>query len=207
MKKRFLPRLILTLVITIGFIGWMWLNPPAAPTQATDQEGAGEALIGGAFTLTDSMGKAVTEKALLDKHSLVFFGFTNCPDICPTALLTITNALNQLGDKAAAIQPVFITVDPERDTPQVMAEYKTHFHPSLLALTGTQEQTRVAQDAYKVYASKSPPTGGGGEEYTVDHSGYIYLMNPKGQYLAHFAHSISDAELAASLAKHLAAQD
>lgn len=207
MKKRFLPRLILTLVITIGFIGWMWLNPPATPAPVTEQEGAGTAQIGGTFTLTDNTGKVVTEKALLGKHSLVFFGFTHCPDICPTALLTITNALNQLEDRAAGILPVFITVDPERDTPQVMAEYKKHFHPSLLALTGTLEQTRVAQDAYKVYASKSPPTGGGGEGYTVDHSGYIYLMSPEGQYLAHFAHSISDADLAAALAKHLAVQD
>ncbi len=207
MKKRLLPRLVLTIAITLGFVGWMWLNPPVPATPATGQEGSGLVQIGGAFTLTDSTGKAVTQEAMKGKYSLVFFGFTHCPDICPTALLTITNTLNQLGDDAASVLPVFITVDPERDTPQVMAEYKTHFHPSLLALTGTAEQIRVVQDAYKVYASKSPPTGGDGDDYAVDHSGYIYLMSPEGQYLAHFAHSISDVDLATALAKHLTAHD
>lgn len=197
MKKCLLPRIILAVVITLAYVGWMWLHAPASsPTTS------GEATIGGNFTLTDTDGKPFTNELLKGKYSLVFFGFTRCPAICPTALSGITQALNLLGADAAKVTPVFVTVDPERDTPEVMKEYATHFHPSLVALTGTPEQVTQAEQAYKVYASKQPLEGS--EDYTMDHSGYIYLMDKNGRYAAHFAHDIAPEDLAEALKPYLA---
>lgn len=201
MKKRFLPRAILTVLITLGFVGWMWIN--TSPKQAEKEQ---PALIGGAFSLLDTHGNRVNSEALKGKYSLVFFGFTHCPAVCPTALLTMTKMLGMLDEaERNKLTPVFISVDPARDTPQVMAEYLASFHPAIVGLTGSEEEIRVAQDAYKVFASKQQ-TGAGAEDYTMDHSGYLYLMAPDGHYLTHFAHTASDAELSAALKTYLDAE-
>ena len=120
----------------------------------------------------------------LSKWQLVFFGFTSCPDICPTTLGTVTAALEELGADANKLQPLLISVDPEGDTPTVMKEYLTSFDPRILGLTGTPEQIQAAIRSFRVYASKQPLEG---EDYTMDHSAFIYLMDPKGEYAAHFS--------------------
>ncbi len=188
----------LTIAITVGFAAWMATNSNQAP------DASGESHIGGTFALVDTQGKPYDTARLKGGYSLIFFGFTHCPEICPTALSSITQALQVMDkDKAARIIPVFITVDPVRDTPEVMAEYAAHFHPSLVALTGSQEQIKKVIDGYKVYASKHENTDMP-DGYTMDHSGYIYLMDPQGDYVTHFAHTITPQELAEKLSAVIA---
>ena len=130
---------------------------------------------------------------------LVYFGFTHCPDICPTTLLVIQNALNAMDpDYADQITPLLISVDPERDTVETLATYVSHFHPRLIGLTGTAKQVKQAADAYKVYYQKVP-LDDSAIGYVVDHSGFIFLMNPQGEYVSHFPHNISESELAEKL--------
>lgn len=136
---------------------------------------------GGPFTLTDQNGKTVTDKDLTGKYRLIYFGFTYCPAICPTELSKITNAMKGLGDRAKDIQPIFITVDPERDTPDKLKNYITLFHPSLIGLTGTPEQVKQALKAYKIYAAKVQDDGM--SDYTMDHSSFIYFIGPDDRLL------------------------
>jgi len=172
-----------------------WPKPERA-SQAT-----GEALIGGPFALVDAEGKRRTEAEFRGKHMLVFFGFTNCPDFCPTALYTITRALEKLGPKAEKLAPVFITVDPERDTPAQLKNYAQNFDKRIAMLTGTPEEIAAAARAYRVYYAKRPLEKAG--EYTMDHSAYIYLLGPDGRFITHFRHAISPDDLAEALKKRL----
>ncbi len=174
------------------------LSPASGGAQANGQ---GKPSIGGSFLLIDQNGQEFRAEQLHGKLQLVFFGFTHCPDICPMSLSTITEALEALGAQADQITPVFITLDPERDTPEVLKAYLSNFHPSFIGLTGTEAQVRGAADAYKVYFARAP--GGAGSDYSVDHSGFIYLMDRNGAYLGHFRHSDSVAKLLASLRPHL----
>ena len=140
--------------------------------------------IGGSFTLVDHNGVRRTDADFRGKLMLVYFGFSSCPDICPTDLQAIGLALDQLGKAGEEVQPVFITVDPERDTPQLLADYVPMFHPRLIGLSGDATSIREAASAYRVYYAKVPRTDG--SNYTVDHSGFIYLMDRGGQYLGFF---------------------
>ena len=135
--------------------------------------------IGGAFSLVDHDGKHVTDKSWPGKYLLVFFGFTNCPDVCPVTLDKLTSALDQLGDEASRVQPLFITIDSFRDKPGILKEYVSHFHKSILGLTGSEEQLKAAQDAYKVYTSRHDQPNG--HDYTFDHSAFVYFMAPDGK--------------------------
>lgn len=139
--------------------------------------------IGGAFHLVDQDGKSVTDQTYRGKWLLVFFGFTNCPDVCPTTLNDVALVLDQLGPLAASVQPLFITVDPERDTPEIMKAYAEAFHPSIVGLTGTPAQIAEVAAAYRVYYKKVPQ----GESYSMDHSGITYVMTPDGRFAAHFS--------------------
>jgi len=159
---------------------------------------AGTADIGGAFDLTDQAGQRRTDAEFRGRYMLVYFGYTFCPDICPTTLATMTEALDRLGEKAAAVQPIFITVDPARDTVAVLRDYAPHFHERLVALTGTAEQIAAAAKAYRVYVSVPAEAG---EDYLVDHSGFLYLMDREGRYAAHFRHAVTPEELAAAIAR------
>jgi len=152
------------------------------------------ALVRADFTLQTANNKTVTHTDLRGKHMLVYFGFTHCPDICPTTLLLMSNVINQLGDAAAKIQPMFISVDPERDTPQLAAEYAHNFGKGFLGLSGTPEQIKHAADSFKVFYSKVEDKGSA-LGYVVDHSGFIYLMGTDGAYITHFPSTISEAEL------------
>lgn len=159
---------------------------------------SGEALIGGPFTLVNGSGKTLTDKDFRGQYMLVYFGFTHCPDICPTTLLVMKNALSHMGEKSRRITPVFISLDPERDTPEVVGRYVTNFGDRLIGLTGNPAQVKQAADAYRVFYTKveQPDSAAG---YLIDHSGFVYLMDPNGKYVAHFAHSIPEGELAAKL--------
>ena len=142
----------------------------------------GVAMVGGPFTLTDQDGRAVTAESLKGEPSLVFFGYTHCPDVCPTTLSDLTQMLAALGpDKKA--RAVFITVDPERDTPAVLKDYLSSFDPRIMALTGSTEAIAAAEKAYRVYARKVPTQG---SDYSMDHTAIIYLMDRDGRFVRSF---------------------
>jgi protein SCO1 len=157
--------------------------------------------IGGPFRLVDQNGKTVTDADLKGKWSLIYFGYTHCPDACPTALNEIAIALDDLGPKRDAVRPVFITVDPERDTPEVLKSYVTSFDAPILALTGTPEEIARAAKDYRVYYAKHPEPGG---DYSMDHSSVIYVMDPEGRFTATFTPESSPEDIAARLKKLLA---
>jgi cytochrome oxidase Cu insertion factor (SCO1/SenC/PrrC family) len=163
----------------------------------------GKALVGGPFTLVDQTGKKVTDKDFRGRYMLVYFGFTNCPDVCPSGLQLMAAALDKIGTKADQVTPIFITVDPERDTPEQLASYVSSFHPRLLGLTGSPEQVAAALKAYRVYAKKveDPKSTAG---FTYDHTSLIYLMDHNGEYIAHFTHATSVDRIAERLEKVLA---
>ena len=154
--------------------------------------------IGGPFSLLDQDGKAVTERDLLGKWSLVYFGYTRCPDECPATLNDIALALDKLGPRKEDVRPVFISVDPEHDTPAVLKSYVAKFAAPILALTGTPAQIAQAAKAYRVYYE--PPRQGGGE---VAHSTFIYLMDPRGRFVTNFSEQTKPEELAQALKKRL----
>lgn len=179
------------------------LRPAEGPAgQGSQSVSSGKALIGGPFSLIDQTGKRVTEKDFAGKAMLVYFGYTSCPDVCPAGLQVIAAALDKLGNKASKITPVFITVDPERDTPESMAAYVKSFHPSIVGLTGSLAETGAAAKAYRVYAKKAPDERNPGN-YSVDHSSFMYLMSGTGEFVRHFPHTISPDQLAEALGKSL----
>ena len=162
----------------------------------------GQALVGGPFTLTDHTGKRVTDQDFRGRFMLVFFGFTFCPDVCPTALQVMAAALDKIGPKAEQITPVLITVDPERDTPEQMASYVKSFHPRLVGLTGSPEEIEAVAKAYRAYFKRVPdPKSSGG--YTIDHSAIIYVMGPDGAFRTHFTYTVNADAMAERLAKLL----
>lgn len=167
------------------------------------QSNSGTAAIGGAFTLTDHHGKTVTEKDFAGKYMLVFFGFTFCPDVCPTTLSFVSQLLDEIGEPAKQITPLFITIDPARDTAEMMASYVENFHPSIVGLTGTDEQIAAVTKAYKVYYAKA---GNDKKNYTMDHSAYIYFMDTDGNFLTHFTHD-ADIKTIANKLKHYMEED
>ena len=168
----------------------------AASIHATTSTGT--ALVGGPFSLTDQTGRKVTGKDFLGKYMLVFFGYTYCPDICPTELQVMSAALDSLGAKADDIQPIFISIDPQRDTPEVLQQYVVNFHPRLLGLTGSPEEIASVAKAYRVYYSKVEGNSGP-DNYLMDHSTIIYLMDRQGKFLKHFTYSTDAAALAKAI--------
>jgi protein SCO1/2 len=166
----------------LGFalaLGWWQVDGPGRRDVSGGVEIKGMPQIGGAFTLVDHTGKPVTEKAYQGKPALVFFGFTHCPDVCPTTLFELTNRLKLLGPSAERLQILFITADPERDTPEQLALYLQSFDPRIVGLSGSREQIDGAIAAYKVIARKAPLDGGG---YNVDHTASVFMMDSKGRF-------------------------
>jgi protein SCO1/2 len=156
--------------------------------------------IGGPFSLVDQNGATRTEKDFAGRHTLVFFGFTHCPDVCPTTLAVIQAALEQSGAGPERITPIFITVDPERDTPDIVKSYMSAFGSRFVGLTGSPEAVKKAAAAYRVYYQKRPTEGG---DYAMDHSSIIYLMGPDGRYVAHYQIETGPDGIAADLRKRL----
>jgi cytochrome oxidase Cu insertion factor (SCO1/SenC/PrrC family) len=157
----------------------------------------GQALVGGPFSLVDQNGRRVSDKDFLGRPMLVFFGFTFCPDICPSGLQVMAAALDKLGPKGERIVPVFVTIDPERDTPELAS-----FHPRLVGLSGTLAEITDVAKKYRVYFKKVKDEKSSAD-YTMDHSTIMYLMDAKGQFVAHFSHATSADKLAEGLGKQL----
>jgi protein SCO1/2 len=178
-----LPLILLALAL-LGAGAFLVLRPAPAP-----QGNLTGATVGGPFTLTDETGRPVTSETFKGQWRLMYFGFTYCPDICPTDTAKLAAGLKLFEEKhpkeAAALQPLFVTVDPERDTPAALAEFTDSFHPRLLGLTGTRDQVDSALKAFRIYAQKVPGTTP--DAYTFDHLAVLYLMDPDGrpvQFLA-----------------------
>lgn len=161
--------------------------------------GVGEALVGGPFTLTNQDGKRVTDQDFRGKYLLIFFGFTFCPDVCPSELQVMSAALDQLGPQGEKIQPVFITIDPERDTPEAMKVYVSNFHPRMVGLTGSAADIAAVAKAYRVYYAKAKGSVEGSPDYLMDHSTILYLMGPDGKFLKHFTFGTDAKALAEGL--------
>ncbi len=153
--------------------------------------------VGGPFTLTDHTGKRVTEASYRGKFLLVYFGYTYCPDVCPTELQTVSTALDKLGAEADRVVPVFITFDPERVSVTALAEYVKLFDPRLIGLTGTDAEIAAVTRAYRVYYAKAPSKDS--TTYLMDHSSFLYLMGPDGAFRALFRQGMSPDDLAKAL--------
>jgi protein SCO1/2 len=162
---------------------------------SVNMQSMGRALVGGPFTLTDHTGKRVTDQDFHGQFLLLFFGYTNCPDVCPTALQVMAAALDKLGANGRRITPVLISVDPGHDTQAVLASYVASFHPRLVGLTGSPAEIEAVTRAYRVYVKKVPdPKATSG--YSIDHSSIIYVVGPDGKYLAHFTHATTPEAMA-----------
>lgn len=183
---------LLLAILLIGAGGFMWLS--------SNSGGNSPLGIGGPFALENGDGKPVTDKDFRGKYMLVYFGYTFCPDVCPTTLNAVADAMDKLGPAASRLQPLFITVDPKRDTPAVVKQYVAAFGPSIEGLTGTPEEIdRVAKE-YRVYYAEHR-TGPGANDYSMDHSSVLYLMSPTGAFIAPVRADQSGDEIAANLKK------
>jgi cytochrome oxidase Cu insertion factor (SCO1/SenC/PrrC family) len=174
-------------------------QPSAA--QMMDDLMYGRGSVGGPFTLTDQTGKQRSDTEFRGKLMIVYFGYTLCPDVCPTDLMAITQALDALGPAAEGVQPVFITIDPERDT-NVLADYVSSFHHSLVGLTGSPDEIRTVANCYKAFYVKVQGERSG--EYSIDHAGIIYLMGRSGEYLGFMPPQTNPDRLTEVLRKNLA---
>jgi len=188
-------RILISLILAIiAVIVWLKAsNIEDTPTAADNSR----ALIGGAFALTDHLGQPVTDEDFKDKYMLVYFGYTYCPDVCPMDLQIMADSLRFLNpEQLEQITPVFVTVDPERDTVEIMAEYVKFFHEDLIGLTGTLEQVDVIKKAFRVYAAKADDS----RDYLVDHTAYTYFMDKDGSLLQHFNHGEEPEQMSAIMA-------
>ena len=224
MSRRLYLRAILILVVggavLAAVLGGLYLirneSSQVAVTEPAGKTFAepGSVPIGGPFMLVDHTGRTVTETDFGGKYLLVFFGFSNCPDVCPTTLADIASALELLGEDGDAIQPLFVSLDPERDTPQRLAEYVKAFHPKIVGLTGTPEQIAAVTKEYRAFYEKvsaasyyGKETGAAsdksapGNEYLISHQGNTYLMSPSSEYLAHFTYGTKPEEIVETIRK------
>lgn len=179
--------------LAIGLLVTLWLLGGLRGATAP-------AAIGGQFRLTDQAGQTVTEKNLIGRPSIIFFGFTHCPDVCPTALFEMSEVLRAMGPDAGKLNAYFVSVDPERDTSVVMKDYISSFDPHLKGLTGTPDEIAKMISAYRVYAKKIPLKDG---DYTMDHTALIYLMDKNGNFVRPFDLKRKPEEAAADLKRYL----
>lgn len=193
-KLRYLLLALLGLIAlaAAGFAGILLsgARPPVLSAYMTSA-------IGGPFTLVADDGRTVTDRSYRGKWLLVFFGYTHCPDVCPTTLAAIAASLRRLGPLAARVQPLFITVDPRRDTPRVLAKYVRAFDPRIVGLTGTSAQIAAVAHEYKVYFSADESADE--RDAQVDHSAFVYLMNPEGKFVQLFGGATPTNQIAARL--------
>lgn len=181
---RSLPLVLLLLLLALS------------PLTVTGQE---VSPINGRFLLMNHYGEMVTDRDFGNRYQLIYFGYTFCPDVCPSALLEITRALELLGDDAARIQPLFISVDPERDTPQILRDYVAYFHPSIVGLTGSPELIARTAANFRVSYEKVLVPGMPPDQYQMDHSAGVFLLAPDGRFLVKFAHGMPAKDMAARI--------
>jgi protein SCO1/2 len=198
MKARLVAVMLVGLLC--GAAAALWLTPGALDALTSPRTTTiGKAAVGGPFSLVDHTGRRVTDQDFSGRYMLIFFGFTHCPDICPSALQVMSEVVDRLGPKADRITPILITLDPERDTPDQLARYVASFHPRLVGLTGTPAEIAAAAKAYRVYYRKAA-TEASADTYTIDHTSIVYLMGPDGELVAHFTHATSVDDMAARIA-------
>jgi protein SCO1 len=208
------PLIVLIAFVVVGLVaaGALWQlgnqrsQTAAAVPEPTPVQAVEPSDFGGPFSLTDQNGMRRTDADFRGKYMLIFFGYTFCPDVCPTTLAVEAEALDMIGERAAKVVPIFITVDPKRDTPEKLKMYLSAFEgqsatrPSFVGLTGTDEEIKNAADAYEVYYMAHLDGRFGGEEgYSVDHTGNVYLMSPEGKFVSYYSQGISPDELATDL--------
>jgi protein SCO1 len=181
---------ILVAVALVGLAAFVLTSPSERPRGA---------LIGGAFALEDGAGKTVSDQTLRGKPFLVYFGYTHCPDVCPTELARISDILGKMGDKS--IPALFVTVDPERDTPKVMQDYVSSFNPAMIGLSGSPQAVEATEKAFRVYARKGQKQPDG--DYSMDHSSIVYLMDKNGAFVEAFNVERSPEDAAKDLKKYL----
>lgn len=194
---------LLPTVIVAGILGLLITFYPSLFTgqnTPSAQENT-KALIGGPFSLMNHHGKKVTEAAYKGKYMLIYFGYTYCPDVCPTELQIMSDALDQVEPETLAdVLPIFISVDPDRDTVEILAQYAPAFHPNMIGLTGTTAEVAAAKKAYRIYSAKDAlKEGADPESYLVSHSSYTYLMDRNGEYVTHFKSQTDPVKMAARL--------
>jgi protein SCO1/2 len=177
-------------VVVLGFAAFILTSP---------REGPRTALIGGAFALQDGDGKTVSDQTLKGRPFLVYFGYTHCPDVCPTELARVSDILGKMGDKPIPV--LFITVDPERDPPKVMQDYVSSFNPAIVGLSGTPQAVEATEKTFRVFARKGQPQADG--DYSMDHSSIVYLMDKNGAFVEAFNVERSPEEAAKELQKYL----
>lgn len=202
---------IIFMAFCFGALAAIWLYALENQPSRIKTETIGQALVGGPFTLKDQDGNTRSDTDFAGKYMLVYFGYTYCPDICPTDLSKMTRTLDILskkagGKKAELVQPIFITVDPERDNSEQLKDYVSNFHPRLIGLTGSNEDIEKAKKAYKVYAIKVDAEGKAGkdikgDDYLMDHSPQTFLMGPDGKFIRFFRFSETAPQIAAALDK------
>lgn len=196
MKKTFFLAGLLVGIVILFAVIYM----PQTQTNNNTATTSGKVLIGGTFTLTDTEGNNVHDTDFRGKLMLVYFGFTYCPDICPLGLQTISEAMDMLKDKQDDVQPLFVTIDPERDNVEQMKSYMAHFSDRIRGLTGTKEQISQAAEAYRIYYNKVPNSDN--TDYLMDHSSFIYLMDRNGEYITHFPSSATAEQIAETIRKY-----
>ena len=179
--------------------GMLWF----ANRQAQDQQ-TRVANLGGPFTLVDHNGKPFTQENLKGKYTLLYFGYTFCPDVCPTELSILAEALNQIGELRKQVRVVMVSVDPERDTPEALKEYMSNFGPEFIGLTGTPEQIRQMAKNWRAFYRKVP--GEAPDEYTMDHSAITFLLDKNGNYIRHFAYGMEPEKVAKVLREVISGQ-
>ena len=191
---------VVAVVFLAGTALWVFL-PRSGDKFADCRNGAvaGSASIGGAFTLIDETGKTVTDKDILDKPALVYFGYTFCPDVCPMDMSRNAEATEILQERGYDVRPVFVSVDPDRDTPEVLSEWTVYMHTDMIGLTGSAEQVKAAAQAYRVIYRKNEPEAGS-DFYLVDHSVFTYLMLPETGFADFFGRDDTAVEMADTVA-------
>ena len=189
--KKYIVAIVTSIIILGSFVYLQYLRDSKSQAVVKLHEGHGKATIGGEFKLHDSEGLLVSDQDFLGKFTLIYFGFTYCPDICPMALNNISNLMVMMekdSELKGKVQPIFITVDPARDDQGIMKSYLAHFHSSIIGLTGSDTEIARAAQNFKVFYSKRHQEGAEDDGYLVDHSSFIYLMDPHGYFVKHFNH-------------------
>lgn len=193
---------ILASVVVVGFISVTWLMTNRAANSdkfaecRSSQIAGGANQIGGPFTLVDETGKTVTDKDVIDQPTLLYFGYAFCPDVCPLDNARNAETIDVLDSQGRTVKPVFISIDPKRDTPEILADFTDNLHDRMIGLTGTPEQIKVASKAYRTYFKVNEPEDGDEEYYLIDHSTFTYLVFPEEGFIEFFRRDLEPEKMA-----------
>ena len=206
MKRLPLTALSILVLLAVVAVGALWRSGDLRSQRETVTLDTPPSEFGGSFSLTDQYGMRRTDMDFRGKYMLIFFGYTYCPDVCPTTLAVEAEALDKLGSRASRIVPIFVTVDPKRDTPDKLKSYLAAFdarppgtRPNFVGLTGTDEEIAKAAQAYRVYYRAHIDGRAQNADYSIDHTGDVYLMGPEGKFVAYYSQGILSDEMAADL--------